>query len=270
MDQACSALGSENIQAGTATDNTGTSFNLAATAERPVFDAKFRLPCQLHVVNDAYLCVGWSPSGGVLLRYFRDTLFPEWAASVKAEGMDFYDALVAEAVSSPAGARGLVMLPHLPGALCPEMEPQATAAVFGVTLQSTRGDWARAMLESVACMTRANLDLLRDCGLPVQKLIFTGGAAKSPLWNSIKAGITGIAGHTLQQEEAGCLGEAMLAEMGKGAFADASEAVSTMVASGEEFLPPADYRDCAERIYGRYQRLFESLREMFKERRQWE
>jgi xylulokinase len=38
MDQACSALGSGNISDGIATDNTGTSFNLAASCKNAVFD----------------------------------------------------------------------------------------------------------------------------------------------------------------------------------------------------------------------------------------
>lgn len=260
MDQACSALGSGNILSGMATDNTGTSFNLAATSNTPVFDPKFRLPCQLHVLNSTYLAVAWSPSGGILLRWFRDTIVPEWAAQLQRDGHDFYEALTAEAQYSAPGANGVLILPHLSGALCPELAPDAKAVISGLSLQTTRGDLARAMLESVACMARANLDLLQDCGLKIKELKLAGGAARSSLWNRIKAGITGIPAQTLIQPEAGCLGAAMLAGMGVGAFPSPIDAVTAMVKTGRQFAPEPELVTAGEITYRNYRQLFLKLK----------
>ena len=266
MDQACSALGSGNVTGGTATDNTGTSFNLAASCERAVFDRKFRLPCQLHVVDDMFLAVAWSTSGGVLLRAFRDVLGAEWAAELERNGRNFYAELDRLAASAPPGANGVLMLPHLAGALCPELDADATGAVLGLTVQTTRADLVRAMLESVACMGRANLELLKECGVPVSSMILTGGAARSRIWNEIKAGIAGIPARTLQQPEAGCLGAAMLAGLGIGVWPSPRAAAEAVVRAGEDFAPAAELAAAGDRIFARYQKFYRQLKPLFKEK----
>ena len=265
MDQACSALGSGNFHPGAATNNTGTSFNLSVTADRPVFDRNFRLPCQLHVIDGAWLCVPWSGSGGILLRWFRDALVPEWAEKLRGEGSDFYSELTTEGEKSPPGANGVVVLPHLSGALCPELDADARGVIYGLSSGSTRGDVARAMLEAVSCMARSNLELLADAGVEVRELILTGGAAHSRLWNRITASITGIPARTLLQPEAGCLGAAMLAGIGTGCFQTPEEAAAAMTAVGEHFRPEPDIAAAGERTYRIYRKLYEQLRTLFKE-----
>ena len=266
MDQACSALGSGNISDGIATDNTGTSFNLAASCKNAVFDREYRLPCQVHVVDDTYLAVAWSTSGGVLLRAFRDVLGAEWAAELERNGKSFYVELDRLAETSPPGANGVTFLPHLAGALCPELDPDATGAVMGLTLQTTRADIVRAMLESVACMARANLDLLNDCGVTVKELVLAGGAARSDLWNRIKAGIAAIPCKTMLQSESGCLGAAMLAGLGAGAFATPAQAVDAMVKPGSTFVPENELAAAGAKIFAKYQKFYQQLKPLFKEK----
>jgi len=265
MDQACGALGCGCISDGMAVDNTGTSFNLSAATEKPVFDREYRLPCQLHVADNTFLSVGWSPSGGGLLRWFRDAVVPEWKEKQEKENKDFYIAFDAAAASSTAGANGVVILPHLAGALCPEQDPDAKAVIFGVTLQTTRGDIARAMLESAAFLTRANLDLLRECGVRLSGLILTGGAAKSPLWNTVKASITGLSALTCEQSESGCLGAAILAGKGCGVFSSLAEGTAGMVRQGKRFEPDLKDREILEKQYALYKKIYLSLRMLFKE-----
>lgn len=266
MDQACSALGSGNISDGIATDNTGTSFNLAASCKKAVFDREYRLPCQVHVVDDTYLAVAWSTSGGVLLRAFRDVLGAEWAAELERNGKNFYSELDRLAENSPPGANGVTFLPHLAGALCPELDPDATGAVMGLTLQTSRADILRAMLESVACMARANLELLNDCGVTVKELVLAGGAARSKIWNRIKTGIAAIPCRTMQQSESGCLGAAMLAGVGAGIFASPEQAVAVMVKPGDKFLPENELTGTGAKIFARYQKFYQQLKPLFKEK----
>ncbi len=266
MDQACSALGSGNISSGCATDNTGTSFNLAVSSATPVFDRKFRLPCQLHVIDDMFLAVAWSTSGGVLLRAFRDVLGAEWAAELERNGGNFYAELDRLAAETSPGSNGVLILPHLAGALCPEMDTDATCSVTGLTLQTTRGDIVRAMLESVACMMRANLELLKECGVEVNSLILAGGAARSEIWNRIKSGIAALPGMTLAESEAGCLGAAMLAGLGTGYFASPAAAVKAMVKPGKTYLPEAELVSAGEKTFAKYQKFYQQLKPFFKER----
>lgn len=266
MDQACSALGSGNVKSGCATDNTGTSFNLSVSCETPVFDKEFRLPCQRHVIDDMFLAVAWSSSGGVLLRAFRDVLGAEWAAELERSGKSFYVELDRLAAEAPPGCNGVLILPHLAGALCPEVDSDATCSVTGLTLQTTRSDILRAMLESVGCMLRANLELLRDCGVEVKELILAGGAARSELWNRIKSGIAALPGKTLLESEAGCLGAAMLAGMGAGCFASPEAAVQAMVGTGKVYPPEAELMAAGEKTFARYQKFYRQLKPFFKEK----
>ena len=76
------------------------------------------------------------------------------------EKTDAYDRLTRLAQAVPAGADGLIMLPHLMGAFSPEANPLARGSFTGFTLSHTRGHFVRALLEGVAFLLRRNLEYI--------------------------------------------------------------------------------------------------------------
>ena len=83
------------------------------------------------------------------------------------------------ALSAPAGADGLVVVPYLEGERTPDL-PLASGAVHGLTLgTATPAHLARAAVEGVLCGLADGLDALRACGVEVRRVLLVGGGARS-------------------------------------------------------------------------------------------
>ena len=83
-------------------------------------------------------------------------------------------------LAAPAGADGLVLVPYLEGERTPNL-PAATGSVHGLTLRSsTPAHWARAAVEGLLCGLADAVDAMRGLGIPVDRTLLLGGAARSP------------------------------------------------------------------------------------------
>ena len=83
------------------------------------------------------------------------------------------------ALSAPAGADGLILVPYLEGERTPN-RPLATGAVHGLTLRtSTPAHLARAAVEGMLCALADGLDALTAQGVTVNRVALVGGGARS-------------------------------------------------------------------------------------------
>ncbi|MEM4566450.1 MAG: FGGY-family carbohydrate kinase [Archaeoglobaceae archaeon] len=138
---------------------------------------------------------------GSLLEWIKRNFFPN----------DSYEVLNAEAKASGTGARGLMIFPFFTGAGCPHWIPEAKGAIYGLTLGHSRGDIARAVMESVAFEVRTNVEVMESLGIKVEELRLDGGAARSQLWNQIFADVLRKPCLVSRDVEATARGAAMLA-----------------------------------------------------------
>ncbi len=111
-DQACAALGSGVIRPGLAMVSTGTAEVVEVALASPILDESLRtggISIYRHVAPGLYMAMTLSHSGGMALRWFRDTLCRDQRVRAADTGGDAYDLILAEA---PAGPTGLMVLPH--------------------------------------------------------------------------------------------------------------------------------------------------------------
>lgn len=263
MDQACGSVGSGNIKPGIVTETTGASLNICATTDRPVFDPKFRMPCQIHCTPGDYIVLPWCQTAGMALKWFRDQFCEQAKRQAEEHGLDAYDLLTAQAAEVPAGCHGLIMLPHLAGSMCPQSNPKARGVFFGIGLGSTRGHFIRAVMESIAYMLKDNLDAMAELGIEPETIISLGGAARSSLWTQIKADVLNKPVAVLDNAEAACLGAAIVAGKATGLFASIEDACAHMVSIKRTYEPQSRNREVYERNYEKYRRLYQSLEEFF-------
>ena len=177
--------------------------------------------------------------------------------------MDSYNLLGLEAESVSPGADGLVMLPHLQGAMAPEDNPKAKGVFYGITLRHTRPHFIRAIMESIGYLVRRNIDVIEDLGIEVNEIRGLGGGARSAVWNQIKADITGKPVLTMANDEAACLGAAIVAGVGTGMFRDLDSACARMVKVHSRFEPRDDFKKIYLDGYHQYIDLYDSLTGMF-------
>lgn len=238
LDQACGAIGVGNVRPGILSENTGTAVALCATLDGPRLDPQLRMPCHYHGVPDTYMFHTFT-SGGLMLRWFRDEFCEADTAAGASTGTDAYELIAGRAAAIEPGAQGLVVLPHLQGAMAPDANPHARGVVLGLALHHGRDHLARAILESVAYVIRRNVEVLEELGIAVDSIRACGGGARSAIWKQIEADVTGKPVHVTTQTEAATLGACILAGHGTGLFASIAEAADSMVTLAGTFEPEA-------------------------------
>lgn len=262
LDQAAGAIGVGNIRPGVFSENTGAALAICATVDHPVIDPKGRMPCHYHGIPDTYMAHTFT-TGGMVLKWFRDMFCHPEIQVGELAGMDPYDLLDKEASRIDPGSEGLVMLPHLGGAMAPEANPKAKGVFYGFTLRHTKAHFARAILEAIACIVKRNIDVIEELGINVKEIRCLGGGSRSAAWNQIKADITGRPVLTMENEEAACLGAAIVAGAGVGMFKSLEEACAKMVEIKERYEPNLENAKIYSENYKKYVDLYDSLVEMF-------
>ena len=263
LDQACGAIGVGNIAPGVISENTGAALAICATVDSPIFDEKGRMPCHYHGMPDTYMAHTFT-TGGMVLRWFRDKFCtPEISLSSLIQ-KDSYKILDQEATKIEPGCNGLVMLPHLQGAMAPESNPKAKGVFYGFSLHHGKPHFIRSIMEAVAFAIKRNIDVLEDLGIKVTEIRSLGGGSKSPLWSQIKADVTERPVYTMQNEEAACLGAAMLAGVATGIYPNLKEAAAKMVQVNKRIEPQKDNTMVYQKAYRRYLDLYNSLLGMFE------
>jgi len=183
--------------------------------------------------------------------------------AARRAGTDAYDLMTRDAALVPAGSDGLVALPHLEGAACPEFNPAARGVFFGATLRHGRAHFVRALMESVAYMLKRDLELVQGLGAPVRELRSTGGGARSELWLQMKADVLQAPVATVACEETACLGAAILGAVATGCYGSLEEAVARMARLRGRIEPDPANAEAYRRGYEQYVELYERLRPMF-------
>jgi len=95
------------------------------------------------------------------------------------------------ALSAPAGADGLVLVPYLEGERTPN-KPDATGALHGMRLANTTpAHVARAAVEGMLCGLADGIDALRAQDVAVERLFLIGGGAQSQAVREIAPAVLG-------------------------------------------------------------------------------
>ncbi|MBN9109496.1 MAG: xylulokinase [Pseudonocardia sp.] len=102
-----------------------------------------------------------------------------------------HESLSGLALSCPPGAGGLVLVPYLDGERTPN-RPDATGSLHGLTLGTADpSHLARAAVEGLLCGLADALDALVDAGVPVERILLVGGAARSEAVTRIAPAVFG-------------------------------------------------------------------------------
>ena len=263
LDQACGAIGVGNIKPGIFSENTGAALAICATVNQPILDPGDQMPCHYHGLPGLYMLHTFT-SGGIVMRWFRDEFAGIELQTAKATGMDAYDLMGMEAANVTPGCEGLVMLPHLQGAMAPEANPKASGVFYGFTLRHGRNHFTRAIMEAVGFIVRRNIEVIEGLGVPVSEVRALGGGARSRIWKQMEADIIGRPVLITTNEEAATLGAAILAGKAVGLYSDVEEAAGRMIQIKERFDPNPDHRAVYDEAFHTYVKLYEALCPLFE------
>jgi xylulokinase len=143
----------------------------------------------------------------------------EWFMRASGGTAAGYERLFGDVAKVPAGADRLLFLPYLAGERSPIWDPDARGAFVGLTLNHGTREMSRAVVESVAYAVRDVIEVMEEAGAPVRDLRITGRPSRSPVWNQIKADVTGRRILVPAAADPDLAGDASLALYGLGDYA---------------------------------------------------
>jgi xylulokinase len=260
-DSPVGALGCGVIKEGIVSSNIGTGGQIFTTLEEYKVDPKYRIHTFCHVVPGKWCLQGAILSAGLSLRWFRDNFAHPEKIVGSLCSVDPYEFLSKEAELAEPGCNGLIFMPYLLGERTPYMDPYARGGFFGLTFEHKRHHFIRAIMEGVVFALRDSLEIFRDLGVKVEKVVSRGGGSRSDLWLQIQADILNSKVFRSEVEEDSAFGAALLASVGAGIYHDLNEACSKTVRYTVIKHPNEERVKLYDRIYEKiYRHLYYSLR----------
>ena len=246
-------FGSGACRPGLASDVTGTSCIVTLIAEKPLLDPE--------ICNVATIEGHWGPfvlleTGGDAVRWTRRAFYGNAAG---------YDQVVAEAARARPGADALFFLPYLTGERLGRHR-NARAQFFGLAASHGLAELHRATLEGVAFAATRHLRIMEAAtGRPVERVIASGGGAKTGLWLEIKASAYGVPIVVPAETECGVIGCAAMAQTAMGRHRSLADAAATLVRTAAEIAPNPAWSDTYARMQPVFDRLYRHSQQFYDE-----
>ena len=264
-DNAAAAVGTGTVQDGRAFTTVGTSGVIFAHSSKIAIDPKGRVHTFCCAVPGAWHVMGVMQSAGLSKRWIRDTLCQVEIAQAEKLGIDSYDLVDALAAKSPVGSNRLIYLPYLMGERTPHLDPDCRGVFFGLSAMHQRDDLIRAVMEGVSFGLRDSLEILDNMGVKADKMLLTGGGAKSAFWRQLLADVYARPLSLINSPEGPALGVAILAGVGAGVYKSVESACDALVRPSDAIRPDMGKAAAYQRFHRLYQQLYPALKQSWQE-----
>ena len=222
LDHHIAALGAGMGQLADMSESTGTV--LACVNCRDEYFPKTDICIAPGLNDNCYFQMAFDENGANPLEWYRKQYTPELSIP------DLLDM----AADIKIGSEGLVACPCAGSYKNPD-------GFRNVTQLHQHGHFVRAILESTAFSLAGITEKLVGKNLP-DRIVSTGGGARSTLWRQIKADLLGIEVAVTECSEPACMGAALFAAIAVGRFNNIKEAASVWIKNKEIVMPNLENR----------------------------
>lgn len=258
-DQIVNALGAGVRELGEAVDTSGTCECITPLFPAIPEDLGFQrenFACVPYLEDRGYVTYAYNISAGSVVRWCRDAL----AYHMREDDRSIYDVLNEKCPKEPTN---LMVLPFLQGmGGTPDVDPNMTGLIAGLTTQTRLPDIYRAILEGVTFEMRYNQEKLNGNGVFFHKLYACGGGARSKVWLQIKADILGCEIIPVKTEETGAMGSAIL-----GIAAVTGESPFVIAERFWQYGKPIVPMEEKQKIYNRKYQAYKAFRQLYLDQR---
>ena len=227
-DTPMTAIGNGILRAGEASISVGTAGQLLVSVDSPLYDPLLRTHTFCHAPENSWYIMGAILNACLAQNWFDQSVLKD----------EDYIALGDAAAKLPAGSKGLLFLPYLTGERTPHMNEHATGAFIGLTLEHDRVSMHRAVLEGVAYALSDCMDIIRSLNVPVNRILISGGGAKSALWRQIISDMLDMPLFRSDSKEQASMGAIICAQVAAGAYSSLEEAVLKQVRYSDDVTYP--------------------------------
>jgi xylulokinase len=261
IDTSAAAIGSGAVGDGEVHLYVGTSswFGAHVPWKKTNLQSQFAsVPCAM---ADKYLMIALQSSAGSNLSFLRDQVFFNKDELLQNEEQpDVYRILDLIADRVPAGSRGIMYTPWLFGERCPVDDGTLRASFLNLSMQHSREEMIRAVLEGVALNTRWMLEPVKKFlrQYPVNEITIVGGGGASDVWCQIFADVMNVRVRQLESPiQANVLGSAFIAGVGIGAME--FDAVADRTQIRKVYEPIADHRSVYDQAFANFTDAYKRL-----------
>jgi xylulokinase len=253
-DQASGAVGTGAVSEGIISLVLGTSGVVFTPTKNFRIEPEGKLHSFCHAVPGAWHFMGVTLSAAGSLKWFRDTFYPG----------EKYEELTDGVENIPAGSEGLIFLPYLSGERTPYPDPDAKGTFTGISVRHNKNYFTRSILEGVAYSLRDCYELIKRSGINAEKILVSGGGAKSRLWRQIISDLFNLEIRTLKCTEGAPYGAAIIAATGTGYYKSIEEACKAILEIETITFPDKNTHIIYEDFYQLYAELYPDLKKSFK------
>ena len=138
---------------------------------------------------------------------------------------DIYEAMISGAEKVPPGCNGVKIIPKF----YEELKGKPGGQILGLTMDSTRDEIYRAMLEALSSRLAEGKRALENAGgFKTESILCVGGGSKNRLWNQLRANFSGVPLKIIDQKETTVLGASLFVQAACGNAASPEEARSAI------------------------------------------
>jgi L-fuculokinase len=132
-----------------------------------------------------------------------------------------FEKMISGAEKVPQGCNGVSVVPKF----YEELKGKPGGQILGLTLESTRDEIFRAMLESLSERLAEGKKALEEAGgFKTSSILCVGGGSKNRLWNKLRANYTGVPVKIIDQKETTVLGASLFVQAACGNAGSPEEA----------------------------------------------
>lgn len=157
------------------------------------------MPCP---IKDRNFVMAEAGTSGKAVEYFLEKLVFATDSFGGHTLSEKFEALERAIARTEPGSHGLMFLPWLTGSITPAEDAQVRGGFLNISLQTTREEMARSILEGVALNLRWVLERVeRFAKRQTSHVVFYGGGALSPVWSQILANVLKVPIHQVQEPQ---------------------------------------------------------------------
>ena len=154
----------------------------------------------------------WIASG--VLEWARKNLYADLGENV-------YETMISGAEKIPSGCNGVTVVPKF----YEELKGKPGGQILGLTMETTRDEIYRAMLEALSKRLVEGKRVLEDAGgFRTESILCVGGGSKNRLWNRLRADYTGVPIKIIDHKETTVLGASLFVQAACGNAGSPEEA----------------------------------------------
>lgn len=258
-DNACGAVGAGILSQGETLCSIGTSGVILSYEEEKHKDFEGKVHFFNHTKQGAWYGMGVTLAAGYSLNWFKRTFAPDEGFDEMLKGLD----------QVPVGAGGLLFTPYLAGERTPHADADIRGSFIGIDGSHTRDNFVRAIVEGITFSLNESIEILRNSGQSLKRVVSIGGGAKNETWLQIQADVFNTEIVQLETEQGPGMGAAMLAAYGCGWFSSLENCARTFVKQKKVIQPIPEHVEQYRALFKMYKKIYESTENLSRDLKQF-